>query len=173
MGVRKIYYSHFILEVIYHKQKSNLLGAGGREGWENWEVIERSEGQGNDIEYKKNINMDGPRFLQFAEATCIKVLKRHKKVAFVLDNASYHNEYRSDIPRPGWAVERIKDFCKLHDLEVTATHGKKGKPIKQDYMDAVEIYIEKEDCKYKLDVILKKYGIKAIRLPPYHPGTFH
>ena len=115
--------------------------------------------------------MDGPRFLQFAEATCIKVLKRHKKVAFVLDNASYHNEYRSDIPRPGWAVERIKDFCKLHDLEVTATHGKKGKPIKQDYMDAVEIYIEKEDCKYKLDVILKKYGIKAIRLPPYHPGT--
>ena len=116
--------------------------------------------------------MDGPRFLQFAEATCIKVLKRHKKVAFVLDNASYHNEYRSDIPRPGWAVERIKDFCKLHDLEVTATHGKKGKPIKQDYMDAVEIYIEKEDCKYKLDVILKKYGIKPIRLPPYHPGTF-
>ena len=150
-----------------------LIGAGGREGFENYEIIERTEGQGNDIEYKKNINMHGPRFLKFAEATCQKVLKRHKKVAFVLDNASYHNEYRSDIPRPGWAVERIKDFCKLHDLEVKATHGKKGKPVKQDYMDAVNIYVEKEECKYKLDVILKKYGIKPIRLPPYHPGNFH
>ena len=139
-----------------------LIGAGGREGWEGSEVIKRSEGNGNDIEYKKNINMDGPRFLEFAEKICEKVTRRHKKVAFVLDNASYHNEYRGDIPRPGWAIQRIKDFCKLHDLEVSATHGKRGVPIKQDYMDAVNIYIEQTDCKYKLDDFLKRFGIKAI-----------
>ena len=150
-----------------------LIGAGSREGNENFEVIKRTEGKGNDIEYKKNINMDGPRFLKFVEDTVKKVkAKGHKKIAFVLDNASYHNEYRADIPRPGWAIDRIKDFCKLHDLEVFAVHGKKGKPVKQDYMDAVNIYVEQEDCKYKLDVLLESYGIKAIRLPPYHPGNF-
>ena len=70
--------------------------------------------------------------MKFVEDTVKKVkAKGHKKIAFVLDNASYHNEYRADIPRPGWAIDRIKDFCKLHDLEVKAVHGKKGKPVKQ------------------------------------------
>ena len=150
-----------------------LIGAGSREGFENYDIIKRTEGKGNDIEYKKNINMDGPRFLEFVHATVKKVkAKGHKKIAFVLDNASYHNQYRADIPRSNWAVDRIKDFCKLHDLEVFAVHGKKGTPVKQDYMDAVNIYVEEQDCKYQLDVVLESYGIKAIRLPPYHPGNF-
>ena len=144
-----------------------IVGAGGREGWSRCDVIERSEGTGNDMNYKTN--MDGARFETFIDSIAEEESQKHEKVAFVFDNASYHNQYREDIPRPGWVVKRIKDFCELKGLEVIPT-GKRGGFIKEDYMRAVNEYVELTDCKYKVDVILKKYGIKAVRLPPYHPG---
>ena len=152
-----------------------LLGAGGREGWENKEIIKRSEGRGNNMEYKKDINMDGDRFEKFAEDTAKSVLKRHKKVAFVIDNASIHNKYREDIPRSGWQVDKLRDFCDLKRLKVIPT-GKRGGPTKPDYMRAIDKYVETSVCKYKLDELLKKYEVDdivilIIRLPPYHPGT--
>ena len=153
-----------------------LLGAGGREGWEKKEVIKRSEGRGNAMDYKKNINMDGERFERFAEETVQSVIKRHKKVAFVIDNCSIHNKYREDIPRSGWQVDRLKAFCDLKKLKVIPT-GKRGQEIKPDYIKAIDKYVETTACKYRLDALLKKYEtddivILIIRLPPYHPGKF-
>ena len=143
-----------------------IVGAGGREGWLRCDVIERTEGTGNDMNYKTN--MDGARFEKFIDGIAEEATQQHEKVAFIFDNASYHNQYREDIPRSGWVVKRIKEFCELKGLEVISI-GKRG-PIKDDYMRAVDEYVERTDCKYKVDVILKKYGIKAVRLPPYHPG---
>ena len=120
-----------------------LIGAGGIDGWEQKDVIDRSEGAGNDMEYKNDlkkaekINMDSSRFEHFVHKTALTVTARHEKVAWVMDNASYHNQYREDIPRSDWSVARIKAFCKNHNLEVFAKKGKRGKPVKKDYMDAV------------------------------------
>jgi hypothetical protein len=86
-----------------------------------------------------------------------------------MDNASYHNQYREDIPRSGWSVARIKAFCKEHNLEIIVKKGKRGKPVKQDYMDAVNRYVETADVIFRVDLILESYGIYCIRLPPYHP----
>ena len=157
-----------------------LIGAGGIDGWEGKDVILRSEGTGNDIEYKNDlkkekakgkgkINMDSSRFEQFVHKIAKRVTKRHKKVAWVMDNASYHNQYREDIPRSGWSVARIKAFCKENNLEIIVKKGKRGKPVKQDYMDAVNLYVETADVVFSVDIILKSYGIIGIRLPPYHP----
>ena len=50
------------------------------------------------------------------------------------------------------------------------THGKKiGKLVKQDYIDAAKKYCLKTGIKYKADTIIKSFGLRCIRLPPYHP----
>ena len=150
-----------------------LIGAGGIEGWEGKDVILRSEGKGNDIEYKNDlkkekgkINMDSSRFEEFVHKMAKRVTKRHEKIACVMDNASYHNQYREDIPRSGWSVARIKAFCKENNLEIIVKKGKRGKPVKQDYMDAVNLYVKTADVIFRIDVILKGYGIVCIKLPP-------
>ena len=148
-----------------------MIGAGGREGWAELDIIERSEGAGNDLNYKNN--MDGAAFEKFCHRLGENITKDHEKVAVVLDNASYHNEYREDIPRHNWSIKRFREFCELNKLEVLAINGKRGKPILADYKEAVKKYIQEADLIYKIDVILKGYGIIVIRLPPYHPGNIH
>ena len=48
-------------------------------------------------------------------------------------------------------------------------HGKRGKPIKKDYQDSVKKYLNDPSIKYRAESILNNYGIKCVRLPPYHP----
>ena len=149
-----------------------LIGAGGSDGWEHWEVTKRSKCKGNAMDYKQN--MDGARFEKFLETACVKVKKRHDKVAAILDNASVHNVYRNDIPRqghPGWNVKNLKEFCEKKKLKVSAIHSKSSqkKPILKDYKDAIDKYKENSDCKFRADEIMNKHGIIPIRLPPYHP----
>ena len=77
---------------------------------------------------------------------------------------------REDIPRPGWALSKLKEFCKQNKLKPAARWGKRGKPIKKDYEDCIKKYIEDTDeCKYRAEEIMNSYGIVCIRLPPYHP----
>ena len=116
--------------------------------------------------------MCGAKFEKFLETTCIKVRKRHKKVAAILDNAAYHNVLKEDIPRPGrpgWNIQNLKAFCLKKKLTVSATHGKRKIPILKDYKDAIDKYLEKTDCKFRADEIMNRHGIVPIRLPAYHP----
>ena len=148
-----------------------MIGGGGREGWAELDIIQRSEGEGNDLNYKKN--MDGAAFEKFCHRLGENITKDHEKVAVVLDNASYHNEYREDIPRHNWSIKRFRAFCELNKLDVPVIHGRRGRPILADYKEAVRKYILEGDLVYKIDVIFKSYGIIVIRLPPYHPGNIH
>lgn len=95
-----------------------LVGAGGAEGWEECEVIKMSKQKGNynfysqqllmkattflnlwfsenKMEYKDDLKntMNAQKWEKFLHKTLKKVKKRHKKVAVIMDNASYHTKY--------------------------------------------------------------------------------
>ena len=66
---------------------------------------------------------------------------------------------REDIPRPGWALAKIKEFCKKNKLKPVARWGKRGVPIKKDYEDCIKKYIEDtNECKYCAEEIMNSYG---------------
>ena len=66
-----------------------MIGAGGSEGWEHLELIKRSKAKVNQLDNKQE--MDCIKYKKFFEATCVKVQKRHEKLAAILDDASYDN----------------------------------------------------------------------------------
>ena len=121
------------------------------------------------MDYKDDLkkDMNGKKFEKFLHKILTKVKKRHKKVAAILDNASYHNVYREEIPRSSWHVKKLKEFCEEKKLDVTAS-GKRG-IVKADYVKAIKKYVENHDCKFRADEIMKLYGVIPLRLPPYHP----
>jgi hypothetical protein len=71
--------------------------------------MKRSKGKGKTMDNKNN--MDGKIFEAFLHEICKKVIKRHKKVASVMDNTTYHIIFTEDIPRPFWPLEKLKEFC--------------------------------------------------------------
>ena len=42
------------------------------------------------------------------------------------------------------------------------------KYLKDDYWELVKPLID-DDTKYRAEEIMKKYGVKCLRLPPFHP----
>ena len=89
-----------------------------------------------------------------------------------MDNASYHTTMRDDVPRSTWTLERFKQYCADNNLTVVPTHSKrKGikKPVLEDYKESALNHAESLGLKYKADAILAEYGIRCVRLPPYHP----
>ena len=127
------------------------------------------------MDYKSDLSkdMNGAKFEIFVHKVLAKVKKRHDKVACIIDNASYHNIYREEIPRPSWPVKKLKEFCELKKLEVTAKHSKNSKKsgviVKEDYVEVIKKYVADSDCKYRVDEIMKSYDVIPLRLPPYHP----
>ena len=67
-------------------------------------------------------------------------------------------------------IAELKKFCEDHNLPVLAQRGKRpGQIVRMDYVDAVNIYLNNSDVKYKAENIMKEYGVECLRLPPYHP----
>jgi hypothetical protein len=80
-----------------------------------------------------------------------------------------------DIPRSDWKVDQYKKYCTDNKIKVVAFHGKKaaqGITVSKDYWDACKRYLDKTGAhlKYRADRIFASYGIRCVRLPPYHPG---
>ena len=93
-----------------------------------------------------------------------------------MDNASYHTTMRDDCPRSSWTLKQFKDYCEDNNLTVEPKHskrvGKNGiKPlVLEDYKEVALNHTETFwSSKYKADIILAEYGIRCVRLPPYHP----
>ena len=63
----------------------------------------------------------------------------------------------------------MREFCQNKGLTVEAKEGKRGIPIRKDYMNSVKHYLENCEEKYRAEAIVREYGIRIIRLPPYHP----
>ena len=63
----------------------------------------------------------------------------------------------------------MREFCLNKGLNVEAKEGKRGIPIRKDYANSVKKYLQECDDKYRAEAIVREYGIKIIRLPPYHP----
>ena len=80
-----------------------------------------------------------------------------------------------DIPRSDWKLDQLKKYCSDNKLKVVAFHGKRaaqGVTVVKDYWDAARRYLDKTGAhlKYRADRIFASYGIRCVRLPPYHPG---
>ena len=63
----------------------------------------------------------------------------------------------------------MKEFCVNKGLVVEAKEGKRGVPVRKDYWNSVKLYLQNCDEKYRAEAIVREYGIRIIRLPPYHP----
>ena len=67
-------------------------------------------------------------------------------------------------------MKQFKNFCKDKGIDVQPQFGKKaGKLVLKDYAFAAKIYVQVTGIKYRADAILKSYGVRCVRLPPYHP----
>ena len=63
----------------------------------------------------------------------------------------------------------MREFCLNKDLVVEAKEGKRGIPVRKDYLNSVKLHLQNCDEKYRAEAIVRGYGIRIIRLPPYHP----
>ena len=67
-------------------------------------------------------------------------------------------------------MSQFKEFCETKGLEVLPGKGKRaGKLVLEDYKAVAMKYSDETGLKYRADSILKEYGIRCVRLPPYHP----
>ena len=53
----------------------------------------------------------------------------------------------------------MKQFCEEKNFKVFAIHGRRGIKVGKDYEEAIRIYVEKKDLKFKAGNIMKKYEI--------------
>ena len=120
-------------------------------------------------------DMDSEKFELFLHETCKRLVEKYDKIALVMDNASYHTTMRDDVPRrSGWTLAKYIKYCADNNLTVIATHSqsKRGGPRKlvlDDYKESALNHAETLGLKYKADTIMAQYGIRCVRLPPYHP----
>ena len=135
--------------------------------------------------------MDSKKFEEFLHKVAQKLKEKYgDKVAIVMDNASYHtvmvrNRWKlllvtrihfrfffqhDDVPRSDWKLSQFKEFCETKGLEVLPGKGKRaGKLVLEDYKAVAMKYSNETGMKYRADSIMKSYGIRCVRLPPYHP----
>ena len=67
-------------------------------------------------------------------------------------------------------MQQFKKFCTDKGLDVLPQFGKTaGKRVLKDYALAAKLYVQETGIKYRADTIMATYGVRCIRLPPYHP----
>ena len=84
-------------------------------------------------------------------------------------NNNLYQIQKDDIPKHDAKLEKLREFCLNKGLVVEAKEGKRGIPIRKDYSNSVKLYLQNCDEKYRAEAIVRSYGIRIIRLPPYHP----
>jgi hypothetical protein len=118
--------------------------------------------------------MDGDKFNAFVTDAFIKAKQQYpdRKLALVVDNASYHTKLCDDMPRSDWSLDQYKNFCYEKSLPVPPHYSKKahlGHLVKQDFVEAAKKYVDASPEKYQLERLCILYDILLVRLPPYHP----
>ena len=79
-----------------------LIGAGGSDGWANYEIIQRSKNKQSNMDYHQD--MDSQIFEEFLHATLKILTDRYNKIVILLDNTSYHNAMSNNVPRSNWTL---------------------------------------------------------------------
>ena len=146
-----------------------LIGVGGMDGWLKKDIIKRKKGHLNTKD-----DMDGDKFNAFVTDAFIRAKQQYpdRKLALVVDNASYHTKLCDDMPKSDWSLDQYKEFCYEKSLPVPPHYSKKahlGHLVKQDYVEAAKKYVDASPEKYQLERLCILYDIILVRLPPYHP----
>ena len=145
-----------------------FIGAGGSDGWANYEIIQHSKNKQSNMDYHND--MDSHKFEQFLHDTCKILTEKYDKIAIVLGNANYHNTMHDDVPCSNWTLEKFKKYCSDNSLTVLPRYSKRpGKLVLKDYKECALKHSELVGNRYKADSIMAQYGIRCVRLPPYHP----
>ena len=103
----------------------------------------------------------------------IQVPKIVTEQQFPVLDFSFIYKQHDYVPRSDWSVVKLKEYCLKNKLNVVRQDGKNKAPVRKDYYDAARLHAEQNGLRYKADSIMKSYGIRCVRLPPYHPGIFN
>ncbi|RCN46587.1 hypothetical protein ANCCAN_07447 [Ancylostoma caninum] len=100
-----------------------------------------------------------PHMIRFAEG---------RRVTVIMDNAPYHTRQLEKIPTRSSTKARITNFLQSRGIDVAVESSK------ADLIAELDHYVESRGGigrvrKYAVEEICDEFGVRMIRLPPFHP----